>query len=686
MSYSWRLRAVGALTFSLASLPAAALDAIHIDVGSMEGLAWQARNISVDLDWQSDHAAKLSLKAGQLQLPAPFNHLNNIALDCPHALIENQLASCQAGVMRLGSQLLDRPQFNIDFTYHQTSGAITFSLKKMALAKGTVNISGSFDKTGWQVKTDASNLEIAELPKLLKGFVSWPTGYSNTGKLNLTAALAGRAKQLQEVNLTGAVTALNFSDAKGLKASEKLAADFELHGQPLPTGWKFQSTVSPHAGQLYIDPVFQEFTGQLVKLSADGVWDKTGKKLLLTQVHLDHAGVVNAQSSLELELDPVKIKNTTLKLSTPALGLFYKTYLQPLLIGTAFDNLEGAGGLDLQLDYRREKIASVQASLKGADLQDQNGRFGFKGMNGEIGWSQNATPVQSSLSWEEGKLYKLTLGASKIKMQLSAVQVTLLESTVIPVLDGSLQIESFSLANPGKPEMQWKLSAGLTPISMEAFSAALGWPMMSGKVSGVIPEIHYAQNKLEIGGALLMHVFEGDVVVRNLQMERPFGVSPVLSADVDMDNVDLETLTRTFSFGKIEGKLNGKIKDLRMADWQPAAFDAVFATPVNDSSRHRISQKAVDSLSSLGGVQGALSRSFLRFFEDFSYERLGISCRLQNGVCEMDGVAQAKQGYYIVKGGGIPRIDVVGYARKVNWKILVERLKRVTSGAKPVVE
>jgi len=41
-------------------------------------------------------------------------------------------------------------------------------------------------------------------------------------------------------------------------------------------------------------------------------------------------------------------------------------------------------------------------------------------------------------------------------------------------------------------------------------------------------------------------------------------------------------------------------------------------------------------------------------FEDFSYQKIGLSCRLMNSVCQMDGVEASEQRYYIVKGGGLP--------------------------------
>jgi hypothetical protein len=171
------------------------------------------------------------------------------------------------------------------------------------------------------------------------------------------------------------------------------------------------------------------------------------------------------------------------------------------------------------------------------------------------------------------------------------------------------------------------------------------------------------------------------VTLRNLSLERPFGLVPRLQVDARADNIDLETLTRTFSFGRIEGRLNGRIDGLDMESWRPVAFDAEFATPEDDRSRHRISQRAVDNISSIGGggVGGALSRSFLRFFEDFPYDRLGIRCRLENGICDMGGVAPAKKGYYLVKGRFIPpRLDVIGYADRVDWDTLIAQIMAVT--------
>jgi len=213
---------------------------------------------------------------------------------------------------------------------------------------------------------------------------------------------------------------------------------------------------------------------------------------------------------------------------------------------------------------------------------------------------------------------------------------------------------------------------------------------MNGTLSGVIPGLKYRRGLLALDGDLLVRVFDGSVVVRGLRIEDPFGQSPVLMTDMDVKNIDLEQLTGAFAFGRIEGTLEGEVRGLRLENWQPTAFDGYLQNPADDDRRHRISQKAVDNLSAIGGgIGGALSRGFLSIFKDYSYDRLGLHCRLSNGVCAMKGVAPAENGFYIVTRGGLlpPWIDVKGSGNVlgdgrygVAWSDILLGFKRINSG------
>jgi hypothetical protein len=266
----------------------------------------------------------------------------------------------------------------------------------------------------------------------------------------------------------------------------------------------------------------------------------------------------------------------------------------------------------------------------------------------------------------------------------------LLEPARIPVLDGALDLESFRIRNAGQPTVAFIIDATIQPISVRQLCNAFGWPEFGGKLSGQISKLRVRQSVATLGTTLQAQVFDGTVKISDLRLEQPFSKWPRFYSTIGLQNLDLALVTSAFSFGGITGRLSGDIKGLELFNWSPVAFDARLYTPPDDRSRHRISQRAVENIGSIGGggagVTAALSSGVLRFFDDFNYDRLGFSCRLENDVCHMEGVAPAPNGgYYLVKGKGLPRIDVIGGARRVDWPRLVQQLIAVTESEGPVV-
>jgi hypothetical protein len=258
------------------------------------------------------------------------------------------------------------------------------------------------------------------------------------------------------------------------------------------------------------------------------------------------------------------------------------------------------------------------------------------------------------------------------------------------LLDGSIDLESFRVRNAGTPKVAFMVDATIQPLSVRELCRAFGWPEFGGRVGGAISKLRMREGVVTLGTTLRAQVFDGEVTVRDLRLEDPFGQWPRMQSSIALNNLDLELVTGAFSFGRITGRLSGAIDGLKLFNWTPVAFDAHLFTPPGDRSKHRISQRAVRNIGSIGGgsagVTAALSSGFLRFFEDFKYERLGLSCRLENEICVMDGVAPAPNGgYYLVKGQGLPRIDVIGSARRVDWPRLVRQLIAVTESGGPVV-
>ena len=292
------------------------------------------------------------------------------------------------------------------------------------------------------------------------------------------------------------------------------------------------------------------------------------------------------------------------------------------------------------------------------------------------------------LSIGGGALFSgITLGPTQLDLRLEPRGLGLASPASLPVLDGSLEIAGLEVKLDGQGPVV-DFDGYITPLSLTLFSEAVGLPPFSGRLSGMIPHVRYQNGSLRVGGTILVRVFDGAVLVEDLRLEGVMGVFPVMEADVRMESLDLKMITEAFSFGRITGRLEGRVEGLRLEQWSPVRFDALLKTPDDDTSPHWISQRAVDNISNLGGagLSGAVSRSMLRMFKDFRYDRLGVRCRLERGVCEMDGVEPADQGYYLVKGGGIPRIDIKGFNRRTDWNSLTQRLQQITEGAPPRIE
>jgi len=253
----------------------------------------------------------------------------------------------------------------------------------------------------------------------------------------------------------------------------------------------------------------------------------------------------------------------------------------------------------------------------------------------------------------------------------------LTENTRFPLFDGALVVHKLDARNFG-PDAELDFDAHLEPISMPLLSKAFGWPTLNGQLAGRVPGVSYRNHVLTVQGDLSANVFDGTIVGSRFKLNDPLGPWPRLDADVTARHLDLDMLTHTFSIGSITGRLDADIKGLELFNWSPVAFDARLQTTPGDKSEHRISQRAVTSISSVGGggggVTAALQSGVLQFFKTFHYDRIGISCQLRDEVCLMNGLEPAKGGYYLVKGRGLPRIDIIGNAGRVDWTQLVSQI------------
>ncbi len=474
----------------------------------------------------------------------------------------------------------------------------------------------------------------------------------------------------------------SFSDAAGLHAGEKVSGVIHAEALSKLGVWQWRTDVDWQKGEVFWQPFYFASGGHTLK--ANGQYSPQLLAIERADLALKDVGSLQLSTRLDLS-DDNKIQALTANTESIDLAALYPLVLKPLLEKTSLNNLEMGGKASFRLEMRDGEPRSFQLDLKDADIDDRNGRFALYKLNATIPWSYD-DPKTVSLAYQGGHLLKLPLGATNISAELNRYALTAPEIK-LPILDGALTVSDVS-AVWAASQWHWHLRAGLAPIAMEDFSQALGWPHMQGQIAASIPLVTYSAGRLTTDGDIKFSVFDGSVIISKLTMQDPLGVAPRLAGSMKVTNLDLDTLTRTFSFGAMEGKVDGYVNDLQLANWKPVNFDAsIYSSPGN--YRKKISQRAVENISSLGGAgaAAAVQRSVLRFFENFNYAKLGLNCRLRGDLCEMGGIESTPQGYIIVKGSGIPSITVLGYNRQVSWGELLERIKRVTDGnTKPVIQ
>lgn len=386
-------------------------------------------------------------------------------------------------------------------------------------------------------------------------------------------------------------------------------------------------------------------------------------------------------AELQATLDRVEL--------APAVDRYARTWLA----ARGYPQLSARGRVLGSLGIVAGRAHDFSLAVEGVDIADGNGRFKLDGLAGRLDWSAAQSRSPSVFGWQHLEFYEVPFGAAQAHLASDTDSLHLSAPLVVDVLGGQLSLEKFS-AQPASPRGdRYAASFAIRGVQLPQLSAAFGWPTFPGNLSGGIPEIEFAGDRIDFNGGLDLYLFDGHLGVNSMSMERPFGTAPALGANIHFENFDLQQLTSAFSFGSMSGRLFGTINDLRTLDWSPVAFDAWLRT----SGDGTMSYNAVDDITGIGSGAPPLQNLALKLVDTFGFARLGLRCRLRDEVCTMGGIqplpesvaatdSPAGRGYAIVEGAGVPRIDIIGHRRRVDWPTLVRRLHEATQGQAPVIQ
>jgi hypothetical protein len=677
----------GSLLLLLISPQAPAIEEIVFSSGPVRGPGWSVARTLTRLRINGDTHSSGVIEASGVKLPGPLKQINNLSASCARLSFDALGISCLGGELHIRTPD-GGPVFSparIEAAYGKRG--FRFAIGGLKLGSGVIET--NFEGTSAGFSLDANGRSLS-LPTLLELFDLRPGGIDVTAQKGVVSGTLRWHQSSSRGDLSASLNLeqLSFSDPSGLNAGEDLVAELSIEASRQGGPWRFKSSLSLPAGQIYLHPVFIDAAEGALELKADGKTSQDWKTITLEGFSFRHHDVAQVDGSAVLSFDAPEPRLDRLLLETERIDLapFHAVYIKPWLVESALSKLNAAGSATARVVWSREGTSEALLSFRETSLEDDATRFAVLGLNGDVHWRESGAPRQTKVNFKSARFYRIDLDSTKLVGTFLGSDFELSAPLNLSTLGGALRIDEFEATGLGSERLSWSMRGELEPISIMALTKRLEWPPFSGSLSGDVPSLRYSDGEISINGKLNVRAFDGRVEIDELKLQQPFGVVPRMTADVVVDNLSLGALTRAFSFGKIEGRLSGRIADLVLENWRPAAFDARFATPEDDKSRHRISQRAVENLARIGGSGQILSSTLLKIFESFSYRRLGISCRLRNGVCEMGGVEGAERGYYIVKGGGLPpRIDVYGFNTRVDWSTLVERLKAITRTNEAVI-
>ncbi len=671
------------LLLLLLCAPASAVERIRFTAADITYSGVTLESVDATMTFRAPARALLEFRAARARLPESFaaqtGPVELLQFRCGNLIVREPRLACTDLSMTVNARKLPPLAFDGSFELRGDSGGLRIRGAGPALGGNRLGI--DFSRTG-RISVAALRLPPTALARLVPLFAPWvevPEEAGLVGNAELAVDIVtgrGQSRATIDAKLSG----VGFQNSAATWIGEKLALDLqaELDLAKEPLTW--QAHVSGNAGQFLGGPVLLDLVRNPLQVSASGRFD--GQLLTIEGFESNQKDLSQARGEAQIALAPVSLRNAHVEVDSLQFPDAYNTYLQVLLTTTPFNQLVTSGRMSGALTITEGAPVKLDFLVDDFSFSDDARELEVTGVNADMHWTagQTGPPRPSWLKWDSARGWGVAGAASRLDFATSDRNFQLLEQARLPLFDGALVIQTLAVENAGTPQMSGEFSAVLEPISMKPLARALGLPEFEGQLSGSIPGLRYRDQLLQLEGELQAKVFDGTIVARNLSVREPLSRFPGVSADIEARRLDLDLITRVFDIGNITGRVDMDLQDLETYGNRATAFDFSIRNTPGDRTKRRISQRAVENLSNIGGGGGgggvarALQNGALRFFDTFIYDELGLTCRLRNDVCVMGGVGEAKNGFYIVKGFGVPRIDIVGINHRVDWPRFVSQV------------
>ncbi|NJN65051.1 MAG: hypothetical protein HC882_09345 [Acidobacteria bacterium] len=194
------------------------------------------------------------------------------------------------------------------------------------------------------------------------------------------------------------------------------------------------------------------------------------------------------------------------------------------------------------------------------------------------------------------------------------------------------------------------------------------------------PRVKLGPGRFEAQGGGVVTAFGGSVTIGDIVGEDVLSRYPRFDLSATLRGIDLAGVTRTLGFGEMTGFVDGEIDDLLMVGGVPVRFEATLRSVDERRESRTVNVKAVNNLTVLGtGSPGVLDRGITRFFDRFTYDRLGIRMSLADDRFTLRGLEKRGERELFLKGRLPAPIDIVNGdpGRAVSFKAMLRRFQEL---------
>ncbi len=329
-------------------------------------------------------------------------------------------------------------------------------------------------------------------------------------------------------------------------------------------------------------------------------------------------------------------------------------------------------GLDLDLPLHLRRPA------RGGQTEQRDGGGQTPGSPGSE-LELSGPRLAGRLAFERLAVRGLELPPTESDLAVEADSVGLEKPVGLSVLGGTVTLERLTLRELLRSSRHLESSIDLSGIRLERLADELELIPLEGALNGRLSGVRLSPTLLSVDGGGTIEAFGGTVEVRDISGQDVLSRFPELRLSADFRDLDLGALTRRLDFGEMTGILQGTVEDLELFRGVPVRFFARLETTHREGTPRTVDVKAVNNITILGTGQRAsvLDRGIQRFFDRYTYARLGVTMRLDNDVLLLHGLEHRGNKELFLRGRLPFRIDVVNAqpGKTVSFQTMVKRLK-----------